>query len=82
MLRTCSSVCFRLIWGGESCFKDPRKPYVMTKITSYSFIIVIYIFAVSKEYANPAFPKEMETSNNNGIYRTHVLKQGLLTRHN
>lgn len=36
---------------------------------------VIYIFAVSKEYATPVFPKEMETTNNNDIYRTRVLKQ-------
>lgn len=48
----------------------------------YSFIIVIYIYAVSKGCVDPLFPKEMETSDNNHIYKTHVLKQSLLTRHN
>lgn len=47
-----------------------------------SFIIVIYILAVSKQYVDPLFPKEIETSNNKHIYKTHVLKQGLFIRYN
>lgn len=42
---------------------------------------MIYIFAVSEEYVNPVFHKELETSKNNYIYKTHVLKQGLLSSH-
>lgn len=41
--------------------------------------LLIYIFAVFKEYVNLLFPTELKTSYNDHIYKTHVLKQGLLT---
>ena len=43
---------------------------------------VLLIKWKSMHYKDPLFPKEIETSNNKHIYKTHVLKQGLFIRYN